>query len=129
MHGHSHQVLLMGSGYYCAKSGGQMQQILKYAQHLAHANTKGGRVVQSGDCTGVMYDCPVWDDAYSEALTCRYPQCRISIRDAQDMSTSGFAIFFQLEQQPLSWLWRKPSYMVCFAWMCISICHIAHLAK
>jgi len=97
-----------------------MDRILKYAQHLSQAHANGGRVVQPSDCVGIMYDCPFWDDIYSEALICKYPHCKISIRDAQDVSTSGFAICFQLERQPVSWIWTKPSYALCLVWACIS---------
>jgi hypothetical protein len=114
---------------YCETQGKKMYQILKYAQHIAQADIKGGRVVQSSDCAGVMYDCPAWDDTYSEALICKYPHCKISIRDAQDISTSGFAIFFSLEKQQLSWIWKKPSYTICFVWMCLSIYHTASLIQ
>lgn len=107
----------------------QIHHILKYAQKLCRSDLRGGRVLVSGDCTGVMYDCPMWDDTFSEALICRYPQCRISIRDAQDTSTSGFAIFFHVERQPLLWLWTKPSYLVCALWMALSLTHVCHLAK
>jgi hypothetical protein len=62
----------------------QIEQVAKYAQALAQTDSKGGRtVVTPSENLAILYDCPCWDDAYSEALICRFPRCRISIRDAQ----------------------------------------------
>jgi len=110
-------------------SKSKINAILQYAQALCQANVHGGRTMISSNHTGVMYDCPMWDDKFSEALICRYPHCRISIRDAQDTSTSGFAIFFHIEQRPLSWVVCKPSYMIFMLWSLVSIAHVLHLIK
>lgn len=62
----------------------QIEQVVKYAQALAQTDSKGGRaVVTPLENLGILYDCPCWDDSFSEALICKYPRCHISIRDAQ----------------------------------------------
>jgi hypothetical protein len=47
----------------------------------------------------------------------------------QDKSITGFAILFHLEQQTLSWVWKKPSYWVMALWLLSSLVHTVYLHK
>jgi hypothetical protein len=106
-----------------------MHDILQYAKKICRADLRGGRSIISSDCAGVLYDCPAWDDAYSEALICRYPECKISIREAQETSTSGFAVFFHIENRPLVWVWAKKSYLVLLVWLVMNLGHVLHTIR
>ena len=71
--------------------------VLEYAVDLVNCGDKGGRGVL-GECgtVGYLLDCPCWPDEYSQAVTARFPMCGITISSAQDISTTGFAVYFAL---------------------------------
>jgi hypothetical protein len=56
------------------------------------------RIIVTDKSKGQLVDCSCWHDDYSQAILALYPKCDISILSSQDISTSGFAVFFSLEE-------------------------------
>lgn len=56
------------------------------------------RIIVTDKNKGQLVDCSCWHDDYSQAILALYPKCDISILSSQDISTSGFAVFFSLEE-------------------------------
>ena len=71
-------------------------KVLSYAMELCNASERGGRISIRDETRGSLLDCGCWMDKYSQAILSRYPGCSITIVSAQDISTTGFSVFFSL---------------------------------
>lgn len=72
--------------------------VLEYALELCDSKKNGGRIAVLSKWQGQLLDCSYWPDEYSQAVLARFPQCRITFISAQDVSSTGFYVYFDLEE-------------------------------
>lgn len=78
-----------------------VSSVLEYALELCDNKKNGGRIAVLSKWQGQLLDCSYWPDEYSQAVRARFPQCTITFISAQDVSSTGFYIYFNLEESSI----------------------------
>lgn len=88
-----------------------MAELSQFLLKLVNSERYGGRIVLTDNATAILYDCGVWSDAHSQALSNHFPECEVRILQSSS-SLSGFVIAVKLHKGMIAYPWISAALII-----------------
>jgi hypothetical protein len=81
-----------------------MEDLSVFLSKLINSERYGGRIIQADDSTVVLYDCGMWSDSHSHAVSDHFPGSEVRMMQSNS-SLSGFVVIVKMHRGLVAYTW------------------------